>query len=164
MPLASFPDLAAIDTLRAHPDYRGRAVPDEALFTERQAWPRSCWPTASAAPPPVSGGRTLMVFARTDGTGEQAGRALAGALDAVPGGLGPRAPLEHGPGRRSRALAEECGGVAVRRTAGGLAPFRRPGHPGRAGGGGRPGTPAVRGVLSGGPGEQGALTCGSCGR
>ncbi|MFF3896296.1 EthD domain-containing protein [Streptomyces sp. NPDC001812] len=112
VPLASFPDLAAIDTLRAHPDYRGRAVPDEALFTERAGMAAvllaHCF---GEAPPPVSGGRTLMVFARTDGTGEQAGRALAGALDAVPGAdsaLGHRwsTALDADPGLSPRSAAE----------------------------------------------------------
>ncbi|MFI8089459.1 EthD domain-containing protein [Streptomyces sp. NPDC086080] len=86
VPLASFPDLAAIGTLRAHPDYLGRAVPDEERFTDRAGMAavllEHCF---GAAPAPVPGGRTLMVFTRVDDADEEAGRALAGALEAVPG-------------------------------------------------------------------------------
>ncbi|GGJ40999.1 EthD domain-containing protein [Streptomyces brasiliensis] len=84
--LASFPDLGAIEVLRSHPDYRARAVPDEAEFTDRSSMAAvllaHCF---GEAPDPVADGRTLMVFARTASTGERAGRTLVRALDAVPG-------------------------------------------------------------------------------
>ncbi|MGW1545858.1 EthD domain-containing protein [Streptomyces sp. NPDC002346] len=86
VPLASFPDLAAIETLRSDPDYRARAVPDEAEFTDRSSMAAvlltHCF---GEAPEPTGDGRTLMVFARTVGADEPVGRALAEALDAVPG-------------------------------------------------------------------------------
>ncbi|MEF9901660.1 EthD domain-containing protein [Streptomyces sp. P9-A2] len=113
VPLASFPDLAAIGTLRAHPDYLGRAVPDEALFTDRSSMTAvllaHCFGEAPEHPTP--GGRTLMVFARTGAAGEPAGRALAGSLGALPGAgsaLGHRwsAALDADPGLSPRGAAD----------------------------------------------------------
>ncbi|WP_326750901.1 EthD domain-containing protein [Streptomyces hirsutus] len=112
VPLASFPDLAAIGTLRAHPDYHGRAVPDEARFTDRSSMAAvllaHCF---GEAPAPAPEGRTLMVFARTGGADERAGRALAGALSAVPGAgsaLGRRwsTALDADPGLSPRGAAD----------------------------------------------------------
>ncbi|WP_081239523.1 EthD domain-containing protein [Streptomyces viridosporus] len=112
VPLASFPDLAAIGTLRSHPDYRARAVPDEAEFTDRAGMAAVLLAHRfGEAPDPVAGGRTLMVFARTADLGEAAGRALIGALGAVPGAdaaLGHRwsAALDADPGLSPRGTAD----------------------------------------------------------